>query len=756
VSRTHDENKVYIARYGKIHGPYSLIQIKEFLNEGTLDDSDLAWTHGMGKDWIEIEHVISKFPVMNKPIEEDVTEQIEKIFILLENEEFDFAHDLISGLKSAQLYETLFEGCEVDEEGELKLPEWVGWEEKKKTFFLQILAEAPPLELIEKLRQQTLILEHTLHDYSGDLFPNEIFQFKNLRVLRLWGGNFNSLPPEIGELECLEELQLESMNIEKLPNEFKHLKHLIRLDLTGNLFQCSATNLEIIGELDNLKTLLLDFCKMTRFPTDGLDKLFNLENISLQGVKLTNDNLHGLLDILSKIDSLREISLAHCGIKEIPEIKGGFPNLLRFDLSENKIESLPGFFSDLPNIKWVNLNRNPIYYEINHEYESGDGSSDVDNRSFSSSLSEIESRGRLVKTRDQSISAEPDLNEPLSPECESIVSEFESWINEVRSNEFNVESFDQKIDDLISFGDPGLLVEIVRGCSITKEGVILTGVHVPFPFWASKLFASTSLDRDARSEWEETGWGGRMKCKEAECMHYFLLRLIPYLPQSLIDESLRLEEIVALDLCLPGVLPKEIGEYSNLIELNLVKNKLKNLPDEFSKLKNLRILQLDKNELTEFPESIGNLKNLKFLSISENKIKIICNQIEGLEELEILDLSSNALEELPAEIANLGELQFLGLKNNRLKSVPSEIWTLYKLKQLWVGSNLLEDLPDEIYDMDDLQILGICENPCLPKNTEWVLDREVFLSSSTKSTMLIKEKSEELRERIKKELSSWD
>ena len=114
------------------------------------------------------------------------------------------------------------------------------------------------------------------------------------------------------------------------------------------------------------------------------------------------------------------------------------------------------------------------------------------------------------------------------------------------------------------------------------------------------------------------------------------------------------------------------------------------------------------------------------------------------------------MEELPAEIANLGELQFLGLKNNRLKSVPSEIWTLYKLKQLWVGSNLLEDLPDEIYDMDDLQILGICENSCLPKNTEWVLDREVFLSSSTKSTMLIKEKSKELRERIKKELSSWD
>jgi len=65
VSRTHDENKVYIARYGKIHGPYSLVQLKEFLNECTLDHSDLAWTHGMGKDWIELEHIISKCYELN-------------------------------------------------------------------------------------------------------------------------------------------------------------------------------------------------------------------------------------------------------------------------------------------------------------------------------------------------------------------------------------------------------------------------------------------------------------------------------------------------------------------------------------------------------------------------------------------------------------------------------------------------------------------------------------------------------------------
>ena len=60
-----------------------MVQLKEFLKECTLDHSDLAWTHGMGKDWIELEHIISKFPTMNKPIEEDVTEQIEYMVLIL-------------------------------------------------------------------------------------------------------------------------------------------------------------------------------------------------------------------------------------------------------------------------------------------------------------------------------------------------------------------------------------------------------------------------------------------------------------------------------------------------------------------------------------------------------------------------------------------------------------------------------------------------------------------------------------------------
>ena len=751
------EDSIFIARNGKRFGPYSPSEVDKFLNDGTLNHTDLGWTQKLGDEWKKLSDLVPILQVLNKQKEEEIAGQKQKIISLFEDGEFEFVLDLLAASKNEQLYQALFEGCIVDEEGELKQPQWVGWKEKENTYFLKILASAPSFKFVEKLRQQTLIFEHALHECTEDQFPTEIFQFKNLRVLRLTGGSFERFPSEIGLLKSLEELRLESMNIQKLPHEFQNLKNLVHLDMTGNLFEQPGTNFEIIGELDNLKTLRLDFCKLTDFPIHVLGRLKALETISLQGVELSDDNLLELLEVLSGLNFLRTISLANCGIKEIPEIKGGFANLIGINLYGNEIETLPVFFSDLPNFKWLNLDRNPIYYEENRNCEGKVKAIFQQDSHISSEtcVSEIESFHEDEKRESTSENGVQPVTY-LSGEAKEQLIKFKNWINSVSQIDFEIEIFDQKIDELISCGDSALLAELVRGCRVTEEGIFLTGVYFPFPYWASELFPSTSLHGDARTEWEETGWGSGVKCKEAENMHYFLLRLLPYLPQNLIDDSLKLEKIQILDLCLPGVLPKEIGEYFNLTGLNLVRNKLVDLPDELAKLGNLENLQLSLNKLTELPRCIGNLKKLKCLSLSGNNIKIICDQIEGLEKLEILDFSNNEIEELPFQIANLPELQFLGLNNNQLKSLPSEIWTLYKLKHLWVGSNLLEDLPDEIYQMDNLQILGICGNHCLPKNTEWILDREVFLSSSTKSMMLIKEKREDLKERIKRELPSCD
>ena len=250
----------------------------------------------------------------------------------------------------------------------------------------------------------------------------------------------------------------------------------------------------------------------------------------------------------------------NCGIKEIPEIKGGFANLLQFNLSGNEIETLPRLFSDLPNFKWLNLDRNPIYYEENRNCKGKVKAIFQQDSHISSEtcVSEIESFHEDEKRESPSEDGVQPLNY-LSGEAEKQLIKFKNWINSVSQIDFKIEIFDQKIDELISCGDAALLAELVRGCRVTEEGIFLTGVYFPFPYWASELFPSTSLHGDARTEWEETGWGSGVKCKEAESMHYFLLRLLPYLPQNLIDDSLKLEKIKILDLCLPVFCRKKLG-----------------------------------------------------------------------------------------------------------------------------------------------------------------------------------------------------
>ena len=113
-------------------------------------------------------------------------------------------------------------------------------------------------------------------------------------------------------------------------------------------------------------------------------------------------------------------------------------------------------------------------------------------------------------------------------------------------------------------------------------------------------------------------------------------------------ECYNIEETDTLDLSgsnlfnlgeLSGEIPSEIGNLTNLTNLNLSFNELTGeIPTEIGNLTNLESLNLDYNYLTgEIPSSIGNLTNLTYLLLSDN-------QLTG---------------EIPSEIGNLTNLYHL-------------------------------------------------------------------------------------------------
>ncbi len=125
-------------------------------------------------------------------------------------------------------------------------------------------------------------------------------------------------------------------------------------------------------------------------------------------------------------------------------------------------------------------------------------------------------------------------------------------------------------------------------------------------------------------------------------------------------------DVNVLKLQMKGItkLPKEIGDFTNLVTLDLYSNFLENLPKEIGQLINLTYLSLFKNPIIELPKEIGELINLTSLNFSQNQLKELPKEIGQLTKLTFLNLSSNRLKKLPKEIFNLSMLENLFLSKN--------------------------------------------------------------------------------------------
>ncbi len=170
--------------------------------------------------------------------------------------------------------------------------------------------------------------------------------------------------------------------------------------------------------------------------------------------------------------------------------------------------------------------------------------------------------------------------------------------------------------------------------------------------------------------------------------------------------------LIRLDLSDLGLtrLPPEIGQLSNLKELEVGGNQLTELPDWIGQLSNLKELEVGGNQLTELPDWIGQLRNLKELWVYNNQLTELPASIGRLTKLEILSVSSNPLTELPDWIGQLRNLKELWVYNNQLTELPDWIGQLSNLTWLYVSSNQLTELPATIGQLSNLTWLDVSSN----------------------------------------------
>jgi Leucine-rich repeat (LRR) protein len=123
-------------------------------------------------------------------------------------------------------------------------------------------------------------------------------------------------------------------------------------------------------------------------------------------------------------------------------------------------------------------------------------------------------------------------------------------------------------------------------------------------------------------------------------------------------------------------------------------------------------LVLHSNRITGFPNSIFHsdmLTNLLELNLSRNKLKSIPIEIGLLINLQELYLDSNSIDRLPQSLGSCQSLEILDVSYNNLKTLPVEILELKKLRRIFVGFNsfnILESKPGKSIKLLSLKDLA--------------------------------------------------
>lgn len=178
-------------------------------------------------------------------------------------------------------------------------------------------------------------------------------------------------------------------------------------------------------------------------------------------------------------------------------------------------------------------------------------------------------------------------------------------------------------------------------------------------------------------------------------------------------------------LLLPPLSPflKNKNCYTNIIELDLSRNRLTCLPQQIIQLTQLQTLNIMSNQLTEISTEFYNLQHLQVLNLSQNKISTIPQEMPiKLRNLVTLSIAANQIDQLPHNMDQWIHMKHLQLGSvyggNRLTYLPESITNMPQLEELDLSNNQLRSLPDH-FIIPTLTTLNLSNNHLdyIPKST---------------------------------------